>query len=81
MTLHIFILRTEEIEGGLEELKTKEEILQVIDKDVVVMNMLLDGSLPDDMKQDGELIAWISGTKYIYTAKYTNHIIWIVHFT
>ena len=57
MTLHILILRTEEIEGGLEELKTKEEILQVIDKDVVVMNMLLDGSLPDDMKQDGELIA------------------------
>ncbi|XP_057300384.1 early endosome antigen 1-like [Hydractinia symbiolongicarpus] len=42
----------DDIKDFLEQLKTKNENISNIDKDIIVLSMLLDGTLPDDMKQE-----------------------------
>jgi len=37
-----------------EQLKKKQEELRMVEKDITVLSMLINGTLPDDMKQSGK---------------------------
>ena len=39
-----------------EKLKKKREEMRMVEKDMTVLSMLIDGTLPDDMKQQGILL-------------------------
>lgn len=45
--------RSDDINELYAQLKPKNEKMAALQKDVLVLNMLLDGTLPDDMKQQG----------------------------
>ena len=45
--------RNESIAEAYDKLKKKQEEMTMINKDIIVLSMLMDGTLPDDMKQQG----------------------------
>ena len=45
--------RSDDISELYAQLKPKNEKMTALQKDILVLNMLLDGTLPDDMKQQG----------------------------